>query len=92
MSTALFISLKLPKLLGSLLSEGTKVNKQGGDFFGGPVAETPHSQCGGPGFDPWSGNWIPRTTTKTQHNQIKKYYLKNKINCQAPLYQRSAAE
>ena len=27
-----------------------------GDFPGGPVAETPSSQCRGPGFDPWSGN------------------------------------
>ena len=26
------------------------------DFPGGPVAKTPHSQCRGPGFDPWSGN------------------------------------
>ena len=92
MSTVLLISLKLPKLLGSLLSEGTNVNKQGGDFSGGPEAETPHSQYCGPGFDPWSGNWIPHTTTKAQHNQINKYYLKNKINCQPPLYQRSAAE
>ena len=25
-------------------------------FPGGPVAETPHSQCKGPEFDPWSGN------------------------------------
>ena len=26
------------------------------DFPGGPVAKTNHSQCRGPGFDPWSGN------------------------------------
>ena len=26
------------------------------DFPGGPAAKTPHSQCRGPGFDPWSGN------------------------------------
>ena len=26
-----------------------------GDFPGGPVARTPHSQCRRPGFDPWSG-------------------------------------
>ena len=26
------------------------------DFPGGPVVKTPHSQCRGPGFDPWSGN------------------------------------
>ena len=27
-----------------------------GDFPGGPVAKTPHYQCRGPGFHPWSGN------------------------------------
>ena len=27
-----------------------------GDFPGGPVAKTPHSQRGEPGFDSWSGN------------------------------------
>ena len=27
-----------------------------GDFPGGPVVKTPHSQCRGPRFDPWSGN------------------------------------
>ena len=26
------------------------------DCPGGPVAKTLHSQCRGPGFDPWSGN------------------------------------
>ena len=26
------------------------------DFPGGPVSKIPHSQCRGPGFDPWSGN------------------------------------
>ena len=26
------------------------------DFPDGPVAKTSHSQCRGPGFDPWSGN------------------------------------
>ena len=23
---------------------------------GGPMIKTPHSQCRGPGFNPWSGN------------------------------------
>ena len=35
------------------------VNKIGmtlGDFPGGPVAKIPHSQCRGPGCEPWSGN------------------------------------
>ena len=27
-----------------------------GDFPGGPLGKTPHSQCRGPRFDPWSGN------------------------------------
>ena len=26
------------------------------DFPGGTVDKTLHSQCRGPGFDPWSGN------------------------------------
>ena len=26
------------------------------DFPGGPAVKTLHSQCRGPGFDPWSGN------------------------------------
>ena len=26
------------------------------DFPGGAVDKTPHSQCRGPGFNPWSGN------------------------------------
>ena len=37
------------------------------------MAKTLRSQCRGPGFDPWSGNWIPHATKKTQHNQINKY-------------------
>ena len=28
----------------------------GRDFPGGPVAKTPHAQCRGPRFHPWSGN------------------------------------
>ena len=34
------------------------------DFRGGPVAKTPHSQCSGPRFDPWSGKQIPHVATK----------------------------
>ena len=60
------------------------------DFPGGPVAKTPCSQCRGPGFDPWSGIYIPHAatkslhavtksctpcaTTKTWHSQIKRWY------------------
>ena len=38
----------------------------------GPVAKTLHSQCRGPRFDPWSGNWIPHATTKTWCSLINK--------------------
>ena len=31
-------------------------NPTTGDFPGGPVVKTQHSQCRGPGFNPWSGN------------------------------------
>ena len=34
------------------------------DFPGGLVANTPCSQCRGPTFNPWSGNYVPHTTTK----------------------------
>ena len=30
--------------------------KATGEFPGGPVANTLHSQCRGPQFDPWSGS------------------------------------
>ena len=36
-----------------------------GDLPGGPVAKTQRSQCRGPRFDPWSGNWIPHAATKS---------------------------
>ena len=42
------------------------------DFPGGPVAKTLSSQCKGPGFNPWSGNWIPHVTTKSWYRQINK--------------------
>ena len=35
-----------------------------GYFPGGPVAGTPYSQCMGPRFNPWSGNYSPHATTK----------------------------
>ena len=35
------------------------------DFPGGPAAKTLHSQCRGPGFDPWSGNYIPQASTRS---------------------------
>ena len=42
-----------------------------GDFPGGPVAKTPGSQCRGPRFNPWLGNWIPHATTKSLHPTAK---------------------
>ena len=35
---------------------GTIFSLQKKDFPSGPVAKTLHSQCRGPGFNPWSGN------------------------------------
>ena len=45
------------------------------DFPGGPVAKTLHSQCRGPGSDPWSGNQVPHMAQLKFHVQR----LKNKI-------------
>ena len=68
-----------PQLLQAPLSSTTK---QAQDFPGGPVAKTPCSQCRGPRFNPWSGNYIPQAeakissaTTKTWCSQINKYYF-----------------
>ena len=37
-----------------------------------PVAKTPHSQCRGPGFDPWSENYDPTCPQlKIQHIATK---------------------
>ena len=38
--------------------------KKRGDFLGGPVAKTLHSQCSGPTSDPWLANWTPYAATK----------------------------
>ena len=45
------------------------------DFPAGPVAKTPHSQCKGPGFDPWTGNWIPHAATKSSPTTTKRSHL-----------------
>ena len=47
---------------------GLKLNIQ--DFPGGPGAKAPRSQCSGPQFNPWSGNYISHVSTKTQCSQI----------------------
>ena len=39
---------------------------------GGPVAKNLLSQRRGFGFDPWSGNWIPRAETESLHAASKK--------------------
>ena len=44
------------------------------DFPGGPVAKILCSQCKGPGFDPWSGNWIPHAATKSLHAAVKTWH------------------
>ena len=41
------------------------------NFPGGPVVETPHSQCHWARFFPWSGNQIPHATTKSSHASTK---------------------
>ena len=46
-----------------------------GDFPGGPVVKTPHSQCREPGFDPWSGDWILCAATETWA-QSNKFFKK----------------
>ena len=42
-----------------------------GDFPGGPMAKAPRSKCWGPGFNPWSGNWIQHVATKDPHATAK---------------------
>ena len=41
---------------GHFLARSKKTLRVSGGFPGGPVVKTLHSQCRGPGFDPWSGN------------------------------------
>ena len=43
-------------LLIKILKFHIKKKKKRRGLSGSPVVETPHSQCRGPGFDPWSGN------------------------------------
>ena len=66
---------ELTELMGQQEIRGKKKDHcQGavdGDIPGGPVAKTPHSQCRGPGFEPWLENWIPLAATKNSHTTIK---------------------
>ena len=72
----------------SLNKEKRTLKIGGRDFPGGPVAKALHSQCRGPGFNPWSGKLDPTchlsefscrswkvscASTTTQHSQINKY-------------------
>ena len=41
------------------------LQKQSEEVYpGGPEANTPRSECRGPRFSPWSGNWIPHAATQ----------------------------
>ena len=42
-----------------------------GDFPGDPAVKTPSSQCRGPGFDPWSGNYKPHARLRVCMWQLK---------------------
>ena len=63
-----------------LLVEIEKIRRRRVGIPGSPVAKTPSSQCKGPRFNPWLGNWFPHATTKkillvttkTQGSQISK--------------------
>ena len=50
------------------------------DFSGGPVIKTPCFQCRGPGFDPWSGKYIPHAQVRVYVPQPKKKKKKKKPN------------
>ena len=40
-------------------------------FPGGPVARTLHFQCWGPGFNPWSRNYVPQAATNCTYATTK---------------------
>ena len=61
------------------MNRAKTTSKQAGmDFPGGPVVKTQSSQCRGPGFNPWSGNYVSHAPAKTWHSQINKYWKNNK--------------
>ena len=45
----------------------SSIKRLSSDFPGGPMAKTLHSHGRGPGFHPWSGNWIPYAAIKRFH-------------------------
>ena len=50
------LSYVLRACLSDYICGNHSINAGSWDFPGGPGAKTPQSQCGEPGFDPWSGN------------------------------------
>ena len=59
-----FVRYKKELCMDSSYVEFAFENRSLKDFSGGSVAKTPRSQCRGPWFNPWSGNWIPHATAK----------------------------
>ena len=45
------------------------------------MAKTLLSQCRGPRFDPWSGNWIPYAATKSSDAYLKILHAATKTWC-----------
>ena len=48
--------IRMKRNINSLRALWDNIKRTNRDFPGGPVGKTLHSQCRGPGFDPWSGN------------------------------------
>ena len=53
----------------------------GGGLHWRPVAKTLSSQCRGPGFEPWSGNYIPHASTKSRMPLLKISLTATKTQC-----------
>ena len=65
----LYVFILQPRLKETYFSQGPSLEylKPLWDFPGGPV----HSQCKGPGLDPWSRNSIPHAAIKSSHASTK---------------------
>ena len=57
-------NLQIPSATTKRLGAAKKKKKLVQELPGGPVAKTLCSQCREPGFDPWTGNWIPHAATE----------------------------
>ena len=64
MSTVTSVSCQSFACQSRLLGMVTEHEKFSKDFPGGPLAETQHSQCRGPGFSPSSGKQILHAAAK----------------------------